>query len=510
MNNRSLASVKCGTALGLLMAPGAAFADISHADVWANLSSYVSTVGGVLTADTSSVGGTTSYDNITASFNLPLGSGTLSIKTGSLDMTETADGLVEIRYPETVEMQVDFVIHGETSGSLTGTGTSANQITIASGAAGDITYEYSADSYAFTIGDVQIERMPADLFDLTGQMTMNGVFAKATITQGNLIQITGESFYEDYVMEYSLVSPDMGDQSSVQTGKDVSAEYALMLPTGGMSVMNLAAALRDGLSITATTESGAMSARGNQQDPMIGTINTDFTASGSDMELRFDQDGLAIDATATGYDITAELPEMLPFPISAKIDGAEMGYEMPLSSQDAPGAYGMLISLAGLSVDESLWGMVDPTGQLPHDPADLTIDISGNVAVLQDLLDIEKMAMADAPPVELRDMTINSLLLSIAGAEFTGAGSFSFDNSDYATFDGIPAPTGALDLQLIGGNGLMDKLVAMGLLPQEQAMGARMMMGLFATPGEGEDSLTSKIEIDGATGAISANGQRLP
>ena len=179
MKNRSLASVKCGTALGLLMAPGAAFADISHADVWANLSSYVSTVGGVLTADTSSVGGTTSYDNITASFNLPLGSGTLSIKTGSLDMTETADGLVEIRYPETVEMQVDFVIHGETSGSVTGTGTSANQITIASGAAGDITYEYSADSYAFTIGDVQIERMPADLFDLTGQMTMNGVFATA-------------------------------------------------------------------------------------------------------------------------------------------------------------------------------------------------------------------------------------------------------------------------------------------------------------------------------------------
>ena len=54
----------------------------------------------------------------------------------------------------------------------------------------------------------------------------------------------------------------------------------------------------------------------------------------------------------------------------------------------------------------------------------------------------------------------------------------------------------------------MDKLVAMGLLPQDQAMGARMMLGLFARPGEGEDTLVSKIEVSG-DGAISANGQRL-
>jgi len=54
----------------------------------------------------------------------------------------------------------------------------------------------------------------------------------------------------------------------------------------------------------------------------------------------------------------------------------------------------------------------------------------------------------------------------------------------------------------------MDKLVQMGLLPQEQAMGARMMMGLFARPGEGPDSLTSTLEIN-AEGHILANGQRI-
>ena len=38
--------------------------------------------------------------------------------------------------------------------------------------------------------------------------------------------------------------------------------------------------------------------------------------------------------------------------------------------------------------------------------------------------------------------------------------------------------------------------------------GTLMMMGLFAKPGEGEDSLTSKIEIT-EEGGILANGQRL-
>ena len=57
--------------------------------------------------------------------------------------------------------------------------------------------------------------------------------------------------------------------------------------------------------------------------------------------------------------------------------------------------------------------------------------------------------------------------------------------ADLTTFDGMPRPEGALDLELTGGNTLLDTLVAMGLLPEEQAMGARMMLGLFARPGAG-------------------------
>jgi hypothetical protein len=58
-----------------------------------------------------------------------------------------------------------------------------------------------------------------------------------------------------------------------------------------------------------------------------------------------------------------------------------------------------------------------------------------------------------------------------------------------------------------GINGLVDKLIQMGLIPEDQAMMPRMMLGMFATP-VGDDMLTSTIEVN-AEEYVLANGQRL-
>ena len=98
---------------------------------------------------------------------------------------------------------------------------------------------------------------------------------------------------------------------------------------------------------------------------------------------------------------------------------------------------------------------------------------------------------------------MNEILLSLAGANLTGTGSLDFNN------DGpVPMPAGTINLMLVGGNGLLDTLVEMGLVPEEQAMGARMMLGMFARPGDGEDTLVSEITFQ-EDGAILANGQRI-
>jgi hypothetical protein len=61
---------------------------------------------------------------------------------------------------------------------------------------------------------------------------------------------------------------------------------------------------------------------------------------------------------------------------------------------------------------------------------------------------------------------------------------------------------------LEGANGLIDNLIKMGLVSDSDAMGARMMMGMFGVPGEGEDTLTSEIKVS-EDGQILANGQRI-
>jgi hypothetical protein len=163
------------------------------------------------------------------------------------------------------------------------------------------------------------------------------------------------------------------------------------------------------------------------------------------------------------------------------------------------------------TLPDQLWSMFDPGAQLPRDPATLLIDLSGKGRLFFDLLDpeqVERMEDSETAPGEVESLTLHDLTLDVAGATLTGEGAFTFDQSDTESFGGAPAPEGALDLRLVGGNGLLDKLIAMGLVPQDQATGVRMMMGLFARPGPGEDELVSKIEVT-EDGQVLANGQRI-
>jgi hypothetical protein len=161
------------------------------------------------------------------------------------------------------------------------------------------------------------------------------------------------------------------------------------------------------------------------------------------------------------------------------------------------------MKLSQFSVSEEAWALFDPTGALKRDPADLAIDISGKTK-----LDVIAMAQADEagtePPVPAPEsLNINELMLKVAGAALTGTGAFTFDNSM-----GVPMPLGEANVTVTGANALIDGLIATGLLAEEDAMGARMMMGAFMSPGANPDELTSKIEAK-AGGEIYVNGQRV-
>ncbi len=118
-----------------------------------------------------------------------------------------------------------------------------------------------------------------------------------------------------------------------------------------------------------------------------------------------------------------------------------------------------------------------------------------------------RMAETGLVPAQLDSVNLNALIVDALGAKLTGNGAVTFehDENDPTALK----PSGAVDLKLVGGNTLIDTLVSSGLLPAQMAMGARMMMGMFAVPAEGEeDTLKSKLEFT-RDGQILANGQRI-
>jgi hypothetical protein len=212
--------------------------------------------------------------------------------------------------------------------------------------------------------------------------------------------------------------------------------------------------------------------------------------------------------TSSGPNYTFSSPD-LPFPpVNLSMDEAAFAIKFPMAKSDVAKDFQFLTRMVNLTTDDFVWSMFDPAQMLPRDPATLVIDTQGKARITADLMDPElAMDMDEEMPFEVESLKVNELSLSIAGAKIIGVGGFEFDNSDLETFDGLPAPTGNLNVDIYGINGLMDTLVAMGFLPEDQAMGTRMMMGAFTRPGDGGDHLKSEISVE--NGSVFANGQQL-
>lgn len=171
---------------------------------------------------------------------------------------------------------------------------------------------------------------------------------------------------------------------------------------------------------------------------------------------------------------------------------------IPLTPSEDVQPFRTRLELEGVATDDAIWDLFDPTAQLPRTPADLSFDLSGTTIVVSDVF-------ADDGSVPFRgtEAELSNLRLSFAGAEVTGSG-----NVEDTSTPGKPAGIGELNMTLKGIHGLIDTAVNMGLLPNEQAMGARLGLGLIARPGNDANTLLSHIEVN-EEGQIFANGQRI-
>ena len=495
-----------------------AFADVSAEDVWQNWVAPFKALNAEITANPQRDGDKLVVDQFSARMPFPFDLGNVAMSFNGVTFQENGDGTVAILYPKDLsgilsldiaelgQGPVQFAVKFETDGST--------YVQTASGTTGDVEYVFDIEESTVRLTDAAVPEGEVFSMDVTARYS--GVTGRARVTEAAVLVMSGDMSYADTsyegVITTSAEQPGATalTQAIKQTMTGLEFDYELALPVDGVSVMNLSQGLRDGLAIRMTQQID--SAVSEETATLDGELfyELDFEYGANTAEFSFDNSGLTLvgdlNDAAFGLDMVG-----LPMPMAFSASHGDFAVQSPINRTEGPVDAKLSTRLQGVTVNEEAWALLDPAGQLPRDPLTYAFDATASMEALEDFLNFGAMeALIDKGdmPVLLHGLKVHEFLVEAAGARLTGDAEMSFDNDDLETYGGFPAPDGVINLSLEGGNALLDTLVAMGLVPEDQAMGARMMSGVFAVPGEGEDTLNSTIEVKG-DGQILANGQRI-
>jgi hypothetical protein len=482
--------------IAALMTGSAAIADVSAGDVWADWQENLEVYGddGISIGSEETSGDTLTVNDITLTVEDEFSKVVSDI--GTLTFTDNGDGTVTVTIPEEYPIMMDMD-GSEIAITVFNTGMSL----IVSGDPENLNYDISADTYGFRVDSID---------DVEGDMriTANQVSGRyGSQDQGDMRELGYEIGAASVDILVDVKEPG-GDGYAIFGGKIDGLETGInaSMPTG-IDYDKPEEMFANGFGFDGGYGYGSANFLFDfniDGDQGAGSASMDEGG----MRMSFDASEFSYDAGTQNLAVQMQTPD-LPFPVNLSAAEYGLSFYMPLAKTEEPAAFGTGINLTDFAFNDEIWGMIDPAGAIPRDPATVQLDLTGTAKLFFDLLDPEQaeaMQFADVPG-ELNSLTLENLTLAAAGALVKGTGAFTFDNSDLETFDGVPAPTGEINLEINGANALIDSLVGMGLLPEDQAMMGRMMMGMFART-VGEDMLTSKLEIN-AEGHILANGQRI-
>jgi len=431
--------------------------------------------------------------------------GELRLDIPSLTFRELGDGTVGIFLPSSygLSMTVENVAvksvvtirHGDLS-------------IIARGDASEVRYHVGAADLSLNAGEFDFDGNPGDvdvamtLSDYTGVYSISpasGLLSRTGNAWIGAAEIAARLDFPPFMADLALNMRDYSRIFRVSMPEDLDRRDAIRALAGGLTREDTYSIESTEMIVSFRDEERILDARGN--------------AGKADISMDSDKTGLRLSESVKDISVSSTMHrEATGNGTTIDLSMAEFGIDllMPILQSDESEDFTFGLRFIDLDVPELLWDSRDPDGVLPRDPVTLLADISGKGKWLINIMDRAGWeTLADGSlPGEVHQLALNEMRLSAAGAEFTGEGELTFDNSDPSTFDIMPPPEGAIRLKLTGGNNLLDKLVRMGVMSEEQAMAARMTTSIFTEPGPGEDELNSTIEIN-AEGSMFANGQRL-
>lgn len=429
--------------------------------------------------------------------------------------------------------------------------------TISSGTPEDIRHEYNFPTVKLSMKMDETVEEGAEAADikLLGNLTLNQVTGWTTLKEGETWQMEQDIAAESLVADLSVTEtpkesaePEQADETEGEAApkepkgpvtftaqanmETVKTTGKGTTPKGQTDLASrLDTALEAGLDLTGTIEYGATAGNFNIEGSGTGgapkPANGKFSSEGGSLTFGMSKAGLSYSGGSKASEFEMSLAD-LPFPFNYAVDSSAFDFTFPVSKSEEAQPFTLSYALTGLTLGDGIWNLFDPESKLPRDPANLAIDLEGMGLVQQNLFDptlgqqmqeqaeqatedaekaegeTDTAESAPMPPVPFlpQSLKIKNVSIDAVGAQADLTGDLTFP-------EGAQAPLGKISGDFNGINALLDKLVEAKLLPQEQVMGARMMMTMFAKPVEGqEDQLQSEIEFK-EDGSILANGQRI-
>jgi len=494
------------TLIAILLTSTAAHADVTAQQVWDDWKTQLGTYGdnAVTVGSESLANGVLTVSDITVAFSDDTGGMTGDM--GDAVFTELGDGTVAVTMSENLTFAIRSDDGMGTITTMNMTVTQTDLSMLVSGTPEAQEYAIEATRYAFALSDMATNGTPMQGDVVFGMNDLSGTYSNDGAAGPMAISYAVDAASLDFLVD--VIDSESGADINL-SGKveDLSMTADGVIPMDTITAMGMSEdqAFPPELAIAAGYSFGASNfVISVVEDGM--PVDASATIASGEMSLTLDETLIALDMSTTGLDIAMNVPPM-PVPVTIGLAEYGLGFAMPLAPGEQAQEFGLGFNLTDLVISDEIWSMMDPGAILPRDPASILLDLTGTMTVMANLMDPaaqQDLAMNGTPPALPVSLDLNALLVRFGGAEVTGTGAFAFDATDMTTYPGTPLPVGTVDLAINGVNGLMDRLVQMGLIPDDQVMMGRMMLGMFAVP-VGDDMLTSTIEFT-PTGGILANG----
>lgn len=497
--------LSCSTALALVFSASGTLADVTPEEVWESWQALSTAAGQELTIGSAARNGDTlEVTGVVMTFKDETG-GSASASFDKLSFKDNGDGTVAVTMSDSYPIALAFPDEGDGPSAMKLTVTQPGMTITAGGTATETSYDFAAPAVAVKLDEVK---------DETGTvLDVQADFALTEVTSKYLVVRDGDKTDLDTSFAAKALALNIAGKDPEGTGQG-TVTLSLTDLSGatkgnflGAEIMaNMAMALNSGFTMDTSFNYGMMALNVDITDDS-GPIKMTGSSTGGGVVLAMDKTRVNYGTSVKGLNLSASGAE-IPFPeVVVSLSEAAFNVLMPVSKSDTPQDFSFLTKVVDFTISDDVWGLVDPAGVLSREPATAIVDVKGTGFWKQDIMDPDLQMEGVEPPGELTSLDITQLLGKAAGAEVGAKGALTFDNTDLVTFQGMPAPSGNIDISIKGVSKLIDNLIAMGIITDDDAMGARMMLGMFTRPGTGPDEVTSLIEFK--DGGLFANGQQL-